>query len=74
MREIMFGFNDGSISTLALLASVTSGALARGQILIAGFSGIIAGAKMVFVGILAAIIPYLIGDILLPIILFQIAC
>ena len=70
----MFGFNDGSISTLALLASVTSGALARGQILIAGFSGIIAGAKMVFVGILAAIIPYLIGDILLPIILFQIAC
>ena len=70
----MFGFNDGSISTLALLASVTSGALARRQILMAGFSGIIAGAKTVFVGILAAIIPCLIGDILLLIILFQIAC
>jgi hypothetical protein len=35
VREIVFGFNDGSISTLALLAGVTGGALARGQILIA---------------------------------------
>jgi VIT1/CCC1 family predicted Fe2+/Mn2+ transporter len=43
-REILFGFNGGSISTLALLAGVTGGALARGQILIAGFSGVIAGA------------------------------
>jgi len=35
VREIVFGFNDGSISTLALLAGVTGGALARDQILIA---------------------------------------
>ena len=44
VREIVFGFDDGSISTLALLAGVTGDALARGQILIAGFSGVIAGA------------------------------
>jgi len=44
VREIVFGFNDGSISTLALLAGVTGGALAHGQILVAGFSGVIAGA------------------------------
>lgn len=44
VREIVFGFNDGSISTLALLGGVTGGALARSQILIAGFSGVVAGA------------------------------
>lgn len=42
VREIVFGFNDGSISTL--LAGVTGGALARSEILIAGISGVIAGA------------------------------
>ena len=31
VREIVFGFNDGSISTLALLAGVTGGALAHGR-------------------------------------------
>jgi predicted membrane protein (TIGR00267 family) len=50
VREIVFGFNDGSISTLALLAGVTGGALARGQILIAGFSGVIAGAISMAIG------------------------
>jgi len=35
-RKIVFGSNDGSISTLTLLAGVTGGALSRGQILIAG--------------------------------------
>lgn len=40
----MFGFNYGSISPSALLAGVTGGALAHGQILVAGFSGVIAGA------------------------------
>jgi predicted membrane protein (TIGR00267 family) len=50
LREIVFGFNDGSISTLALLAGVTGGALTRGQILIAGFSGVIAGAISMAIG------------------------
>ena len=50
VREIMFGFNDGSISTLALLAGVTGGALARSQILIAGFSGVVAGAISMAIG------------------------
>jgi len=50
VREIVFGFNDGSISTIALLAGVTGGALARGQILIAGFSGVIAGAISMAIG------------------------
>ena len=34
VREIIFGFNDGTISTLALLAGVTGAALSKGQILI----------------------------------------
>jgi VIT1/CCC1 family predicted Fe2+/Mn2+ transporter len=50
VREIVFGFNDGSVSTLALLAGVTGGALARGQLLIAGFSGVIAGAISMAIG------------------------
>ena len=50
VREIVFGFNDGSVSTLALLAGVTGGALARGQILVAGFSGVIAGAISMAIG------------------------
>jgi len=50
VKEIVFGFNDGSISTLALLAAVTGGALARGQILIAGFSGVVAGAVSMAIG------------------------
>ena len=50
VKEIVFGFNDGSISTLALLAAVTGGALARGQVLIAGFSGVVAGAVSMAIG------------------------
>jgi len=50
VREIVFGFNDGSISTLALLAGVTGGALARSEILIAGISGGIAGAISMGIG------------------------
>jgi len=50
VREIVFGFNDGSISTLALLAGVTGGALERRQILIAGFSGVVAGAISMAIG------------------------
>ena len=34
VREIVFGFNDGTISTLALLAGVTGATLTQGQILI----------------------------------------
>lgn len=50
VREIVFGFNDGSISTLALVAGVTGGAFARSQILVAGISGVIAGAISMAIG------------------------
>jgi len=50
IREIVFGFNDGSISTLALLAAVTGGALARGQVIVAGISGVVAGAVSMAIG------------------------
>ncbi|WXG47277.1 MAG: VIT1/CCC1 transporter family protein [Candidatus Atabeyarchaeum deiterrae] len=50
MREIVFGINDGSVSTLALLAGVTGGNLTLLSVLIAGFSGVIAGAISMAVG------------------------
>ena len=43
-REIAFGFDDGSISALALLSGVTGGALTHGQALVAGISGVVTGA------------------------------
>ena len=50
VREIVFGFNDGTISTLALLAGVTGATLTQGQILIAGLSGVVAGAISMAIG------------------------
>jgi predicted membrane protein (TIGR00267 family) len=50
VREIVFGFNDGSISTLALLAGVTGSALTHSHILVAGFSGVIGGAISMAIG------------------------
>ena len=50
LREIVFGFNDGTVSTLALLAGVTGGALSLAQILVAGLSGIAAGAISMAIG------------------------
>jgi len=50
VREIVFGFNDGSVSTLALLAGVIGGALGRSEVLIAGVSAVIAGAVSMAIG------------------------
>jgi VIT1/CCC1 family predicted Fe2+/Mn2+ transporter len=50
VREIVFGFNDGSVSTLALLAGVIGGALGRSEVLIAGISAVIAGAVSMAIG------------------------
>jgi predicted membrane protein (TIGR00267 family) len=50
IREIVFGANDGSVSTLALLAGVVGGALLRFQIIVAGLSGVIAGSISMAVG------------------------
>jgi VIT1/CCC1 family predicted Fe2+/Mn2+ transporter len=50
IREIVFGANDGSVSTLALLAGVVGGALLRSQVIIAGLSGVIAGSISMAVG------------------------
>jgi VIT1/CCC1 family predicted Fe2+/Mn2+ transporter len=50
VREIVFGFNDGSISTLALLSGVTGGALAHGQAVVAGIAGVVGGAISMAIG------------------------
>jgi predicted membrane protein (TIGR00267 family) len=50
IREIVFGYNDGSVSTLALLSGVTGGALTRELILVAGFSAVVAGGISMAVG------------------------
>jgi VIT1/CCC1 family predicted Fe2+/Mn2+ transporter len=50
VREIVFGFNDGSISLLALLAGVTGGSFAQGHIIAVGVSGVIAGAISMGIG------------------------
>nr|MDO8134597.1 VIT1/CCC1 transporter family protein [Candidatus Njordarchaeum guaymaensis] len=50
VREIVFGFNDGSVSTLAFLAGVVGGALGRSEVLISGISAVIAGAVSMAVG------------------------
>ncbi len=50
IREIVFGYNDGSVSTLALLSGVTGGALSRELILVAGFSAVVAGGISMAVG------------------------
>ena len=50
VREIVFGFNDGSISLLALLAGVTGGSFAQDHIIVVGISGVIAGAISMGIG------------------------
>jgi len=50
VREIVFGFNDGSISTLALLSGVTGGSLSHALAVIAGVSGVVAGAISMGIG------------------------
>lgn len=50
MREIVFGFNDGTVSTLALLAGVTGGNLTLLSVLIAGFAAVIGGGISMAVG------------------------
>jgi len=50
VREIVFGFNDGSISILALLAGLTGGSFAQGHIIAAGVSGVVAGAISMGIG------------------------
>ena len=73
VREIVFGFNDGTISTLALLAGVTGAALTQGwKTTFTDKKVIWSGLAMVLVGILAAVIPYLIGNLFLSWILQRI--
>jgi VIT1/CCC1 family predicted Fe2+/Mn2+ transporter len=50
VKEIVFGFNDGSVSTLAILAGVIGGNFGRAEILIAGISAVIAGAVSMAIG------------------------
>jgi len=50
VREIVFGFNDGSISILALIAGVTGGSFLQGHIIAVGISGVVAGAISMGIG------------------------
>ncbi|MBW2270481.1 MAG: VIT1/CCC1 transporter family protein [Deltaproteobacteria bacterium] len=50
VREIVFGFNDGAISILALTAGAIGGALSRGQATVAALSGVIGGAISMGIG------------------------
>lgn len=50
IREIVFGFQDNSIASLAVLAGVIGGSLGRGQILLAVLAAVIAGAISVAIG------------------------
>ncbi len=44
MREVIFGVNDGLVSTLSLVSGVAGAAVGRGVILLAGVAGLLSGA------------------------------
>ncbi len=50
IREFIFGFNDGLVSTLALVAGLTGAVLEREVIIIAGIASAIAGAISMALG------------------------
>jgi len=50
LRDIVFGFNDGSVSALALLSGVVGGALTKNSAIIAGISAVVSGAISMALG------------------------
>ena len=44
MREVIFGVNDGLVSTLSLVSGVAGAAVGRGVVLLAGVAGLLSGA------------------------------
>lgn len=44
MRELVFGVNDGLVSTLSLVSGVAGAAVSQGVVLLAGFAGLLSGA------------------------------
>jgi len=44
MRELVFGMNDGLVSTLSLVSGVAGAAVSRGVVLLAGVAGLLSGA------------------------------
>tara|TARA_Y100000310_G_scaffold272474_1_gene287434 strand:- start:1682 stop:2368 length:687 start_codon:yes stop_codon:yes gene_type:complete len=50
VREFIFGFNDGLVSTLALVAGLTGAALQSTTVIIAGLAAIIAGSISMALG------------------------
>lgn len=44
MREVIFGVNDGLVSTLSLVSAVAGAAVGRGVVLLAGVAGLLSGA------------------------------
>ena len=50
VREIVFGFNDATISILALISGVIGGSFTKGQAIVAALSGVIGGAISMAIG------------------------
>jgi predicted membrane protein (TIGR00267 family) len=44
MRELVFGVNDGLVSTLSLVSGVAGAAVSQGVVLLAGLAGLLSGA------------------------------
>jgi predicted membrane protein (TIGR00267 family) len=44
MRELVFGVNDGLVSTLSLVSGVAGAAVSQGMVLLAGVAGLLSGA------------------------------
>jgi len=44
MRELVFGMNDGLVSTLSLVSGVAGAAVGQGVVLLAGVAGLLSGA------------------------------
>lgn len=44
MRELVFGMNDGLVSTLSLVSGVAGAAVSRSLVLLAGIAGLLSGA------------------------------
>jgi len=50
LRAAVLGANDGIVSTASLIAGVASAGMASGEVLIAGFAGLVAGAMSMAAG------------------------
>lgn len=64
LSDLIYGANDGIITTFAVVTGVTGAALESKIVVILGLANLVAGFEMLFVGALAAYVAYFIGDFL----------